>query len=559
MPNRYTPEKKTVGQLLSMTNPPILVPDWQRNYSWTSTEVEEFWQDLIKFDSKYSDENINDQEYFLGSIVLVDNNTDHLLLDGQQRLATSTILVSVIRDFLGRYKADAATRTQNKFLSDFDDALNRNIYKLRLNKFDRDYFQRTIIEPRSAEYQEIEPRIESHKSIKKAKDFFTTQFEAIFAEVRNEKEAHQRALRILKVLTNHFSVVAVISGDEDNAAAVFETLNDRGIGLSTPDLLRNLILRRTNVENMEEVLDLWDDILEIEKDTKLNVFIRHYWISHYGDVKSRSLYREIKEFLISKNIDSLTFSRSLRDASVIYNEIVNASSENQEANALFGDINTISSNVLYPAILACIEVNGLDGSINFVKALIITYVRYKIVSDLESSRLESLIFTLCQNLRNGLPLDDLIKSMIDFSPSDDRFVNNFKVLSLTSKSNAYYLLKEIETNMRKTEELSVNPPRKVHVEHIYPQNPQAGLKLDHHNRIIDKIGNLTLLSRKLNTTIKNSPFKIKKEYYRNSELLLTQGLVNFESWTENEITNRQTFLSEAANKIWNFSGLIATK
>jgi len=60
-----------VGSLLSMTNPPIVVPEWQRNYSWTTTEVQTFWEDLLQFESQYPFDNINDQEYFLGSIVVV--------------------------------------------------------------------------------------------------------------------------------------------------------------------------------------------------------------------------------------------------------------------------------------------------------------------------------------------------------------------------------------------------------------------------------------------------------------------------------------------------------
>jgi len=79
-----------------MTNPPILVPDWQKNYSWINTEVEIFWQDLIHFSNLFPDENINNEEYFLGSVVIVDNNLSHLLLDGQQRIATSGISLSVI-------------------------------------------------------------------------------------------------------------------------------------------------------------------------------------------------------------------------------------------------------------------------------------------------------------------------------------------------------------------------------------------------------------------------------------------------------------------------------
>jgi uncharacterized protein with ParB-like and HNH nuclease domain len=87
MPNQYASEKKTIGELLSMTSPTIEVPEWQRSYSWDTREVETFWTDLTAFSDQYPGENLNDQEYFLGSIVIVNNAIRHLLLDGQQRLA----------------------------------------------------------------------------------------------------------------------------------------------------------------------------------------------------------------------------------------------------------------------------------------------------------------------------------------------------------------------------------------------------------------------------------------------------------------------------------------
>ncbi len=142
---KYSPERMTVGQILSMTSPPVIVPDWQRNYSWTNTEVETFWQDLKRFDEQYPGGNIDGQEYFLGAVVIVDTNQSHLLLDGQQRIATASILISVIRDFLSKYSADAATRVSTRYLTDYDDALEDYTFKITLNRYDRDFFKRLII------------------------------------------------------------------------------------------------------------------------------------------------------------------------------------------------------------------------------------------------------------------------------------------------------------------------------------------------------------------------------------------------------------------------------
>ena len=116
----YHPDKRTIGQLLSTTSPPIVVPDWQRSFSWTKSHVETFWNDLSEFARRNSGAKI-ENEYFLGSIVIVEaSDNSSLLLDGQQRLATSAILLSVIRDFLGRYDKNAAKSLQSKYLTDHD-------------------------------------------------------------------------------------------------------------------------------------------------------------------------------------------------------------------------------------------------------------------------------------------------------------------------------------------------------------------------------------------------------------------------------------------------------
>lgn len=158
-------------------------------------------------------------------------------------------------------------------------------------------------------------------------------------------------LRILTVLTNHLSLVAVVSKDEDNAANVFETLNDRGIGLSTPDLVRNLVLRRASPSNLDEIIDLWGVILGIEGGTNLKSFFRHYWISREGDIKTQSLYREIKRKIVEENIDSLNFSRSLSDSSYNYKVILSGSDDDEETSKYLNDIKLLGANLLYPAIL----------------------------------------------------------------------------------------------------------------------------------------------------------------------------------------------------------------
>ncbi len=192
MPDQYDADKRTIGELLSMTSPNLEVPDWQRSYSWKTEQIEAFWQDLTNFSNLYPGDNVNIQEYFLGSIVLVVSGTRHVLLDGQQRLATATILLSVIRDFLKKYRADAATRTSQKYISDFDDESGTYTFKLTLNLYDRDFFRVEIQEEAHVENgSALDVSFSSHERIRKARKFFQDRFEEKYEELGEGEQAYR--------------------------------------------------------------------------------------------------------------------------------------------------------------------------------------------------------------------------------------------------------------------------------------------------------------------------------------------------------------------------------
>ena len=123
----YTTEKRTLGVVLSNTTPPLRVPDYQRDFSWEGPQISEFWNDLDHFDRQYPGANITGKEYFLGAAVFVNNQTYHLILDGQQRLATATILLAAIRDKIREYNLDVANQIQSNYIS-FEDHLGVEIF-----------------------------------------------------------------------------------------------------------------------------------------------------------------------------------------------------------------------------------------------------------------------------------------------------------------------------------------------------------------------------------------------------------------------------------------------
>lgn len=553
---RYEAARKTLGELLSTASTPIKVPEWQRSYSWTRNQFEAFWGDLTAFSKRYPDTNIQGREYFLGSVVLVNEPSQYLLLDGQQRLATATILLSVLRDARLKYDKNAADYVQWRYISALDEATNVDQPSLTLNSYDRNYFWDQI---QSRDGSEDKPALNSHRLILKAKQYFAEQIEREYEKRKDVADAHQSVnIRYATVLTNHMSVVAVTTSDEDNAAAVFETLNDRGIGLSTTDLLRSLLMRKANEHDRNEIGNLWHTILTNSDQASVDRFLRHYWISIHGDEKARSLYRAFKEYIDDKNVDSLKFTQDLSRASETYNDLRNCVSPNPELQRLLRDIRDLGATMLYPALLsATVAANGNSSnfakSIKFVDMLVKLFVRYSVVAQKESSLLESTLYDVAKNLRQKSDFEGMTTTLRERSPGLADFAKQFAVFSVTRVQTATYLLRQIDQYDRATDELEIAGTDKVHLEHVYPKEPaDKWLKFRSHLAWLNRLGNLTLLDKSANTSIKNDPFSKKQKAYAKSLIPRTQELTAYEMWSEDQIEARQREMALAAVHIWKF-------
>ena len=546
----YQPNKRTIGQILSMTSPHITVPPWQRSYSWKRSHVQTFWEDLIRFDARWGAG--ANQEYFLGSIVLVAGRGGaHLLLDGQQRLATAAILISAIRDRVRPFRPAAAARLQARFLADFDDASDTYVNKLTLNEYDREYFNRCILEDRDANYRPPEPELPSHMSIADARGFFDDALEEQCQRL-SPQQAFDRVLRIQTTLTDKMSVIEVSSDDEDSASDVFETLNDRGIGLSTPDLLRNLLMRRANAADRNLIVELWRDVLQFESDTKIKSFLRHYWISNYGDVKTQSLYREIKGYVTANSVSSVSLSRGLSDASEMYRDILDGVDDDIVIASRLSEISLIGSGatILFPFFLSARQAIDLEDARKLIKLSENVFVRHSIILQRENSRLENTLYDAARVLRAPDGVRNATRLLLDAAPADQEVSAACARLSIKASGIQRYLLRAFEAHFRRTEELDVAVPGRVHIEHIYPQSPPNDRRLENHDRVLNRLGNLTLLSAKLNRQIQNGTYAQKSPRYLESDLELTRSLGVGSSWGPREIDARQQRLAVAAPIIW---------
>jgi len=448
---------------------------------------------------------------------------------------------------------------QNKYISDFDDATSTTTQVLTLNFYDRDFFRAEIQdEPRDPPVR-LAPTLKSHGLIRKAREYFAERVREEGDTLGGGRVAFERNVRLQRVLCDHMSVVAVTSTDEDNAAAVFETLNDRGIGLSTPDLLRNLLLRRAPGDaTRNHIVAAWQTVLEMNEEASVEEFLRHYWVSHRGDVKARKLYREIKDTILTENIQSLGMSVDLAETAPVYRDIVRAREDDPDLRRLLEGIRALGARVLYPVLLSGYAIapgdEGKEKLRLLARVLTALFVRYNVVGGRETTVMESTVYEVAASLRKNGDFDAAVSALGALAPDAEDFIGRFRRVSVNRIATARYLLREIEHAKRRTQEVAVEGTDRVHVEHIYPQTPD-GPKWPNHAQILNRLGNLTLLGKRLNTSIKNADFGMKKTNgYADSDIVMTKELLALDTWDTTAIESRQRELSQWVFDIWRFPG-----
>ncbi len=251
-------------------------------------------------------------------------------------------------------------------------------------------------------------------------------------------------------------------------------------------------------------------------------------------------------------MDSLTFSRQLRDSAIVYRDIVAAQHDDPDISRLLGHLSDLGASAMYPVVLSAFEtITDNEDLKRFLHAVVVAFVRHAVIGRLENSLIENITFSMAKSLREQPDSHAAIEKLRNFAPSDDSFKAAFQQATIADRAPARYVLAELERSRRATEELEVAMPPKVHVEHIYPQTPQPGEKWNQHADMLNRIGNLTLLSRRLDSAIKNAPFAKKKPYYEKSELVITKNLTQYGDWSA-KVRERQIALSENVIEIWSF-------
>ncbi|GAA6820820.1 DUF262 and DUF1524 domain-containing protein [Helicobacter pylori] len=537
----------------------FVIPIYQRVYSWEKEQCKQLWDDIIKTGG-------NDQieGYFIGSIVFVHDGiytTSHnelLIIDGQQRLTTITLLFIALRDYLNDedefLEKFSRQKIQNRYLINSDEKGDKK-FKLILSEPDRDALLSLIDKNRRKPSELLLKIMENFKL-----------FEEWIRKNADKMETIFKGLEKLMV------VEISLERGKDNPQLIFESMNSTGKDLTQTDLIRNYILMGLEPEKQEIFYKKYWRAMEEDfkqNETLFNQFVRHYLTIKTGDIPNISkVYEAFKRYQQERGIETETLLQDLQKYCGYFCQIVFKKEADKDLNKALSFLVGLEMDVIYPLLLELYSdySDGVLSKQDFIPIiyLIESYICRRAVCGLGTNSLNKVFPSFTKHIQK----DEYFKSLrahFGYLTEKQRFPNNdeFKKLFITID---FYSFKKKEYFFERLENFDTKEPvntQKCTIEHIMPQTLTEKWKRDLgenfqeiHDKYLHTIGNLTLTG--YNQKYSNNSFQEKRDMekgFKDSPLRLNQGLRDLESFGEEEIKKRANDLADLALKIWTYPKL----
>ena len=525
-----------------------IIPLFQRTYSWTVKEWEILWKDLIELC-----EAENPRSHFIGSIVnmptvsVPEGVAKFLLIDGQQRLTTIFVLLTLLRN--------KAREMQNQeFAEEINNTLLVNPYKK-----DNDFYKLMPTQVDRGAYKNFingKPN-ESENQLTRAYTFF----EKKLRQVQFEHE------KLKKIITSYFSVVSIVLDADDNPYLVFESLNAKGRPLTQADLIRNYFFMRIHIDKQDEVYnDYWQPMQTALNDS-LTEYIRHFLMRDGSIIKQNDVYYALKERVSPTN--TIDYLKELQKYSVYYQRLIYPEFEpEEELQKYFRRLNRIEVTTAYPLLLNiygdCAENKISKADFISILKTLENYLIRRFVCNVPTNQLNKIFPAVYPQLiaKHRDNLAEGVKIILQSRgyPKDNEFYSRFNETKFYGGGDRQIktklILESLEESFAHKESV---PFDNLTIEHVMPQtlsewwqNHLGDDWEETHELFLHTIGNLTLSA--YNTELSNDDFTTKKQTYNESHLELNKYFSPISSWTRSEIEKRAGVLARQALEIWGYFG-----
>ena len=537
------------------------IPKFQRDYSWEAEHWDDLWQDIRAL---LADE---DNEHYMGYLVLqTSNNKEFQIIDGQQRLTTMSLLILSTLKCL-KELVDSGIEAENN-LKRKDSLLNSYIgyvdpvtlisnNKLKLNRNSDDYYKQHLVLLKEL------PLRNTNSSEKHMRECFNWYYDRIKKEFNTGESLAAFIDNIVDKL--FFTVIEVT--DQLNAFKVFETLNARGVQLSSADLLKNYLFfvvdeTKPHISEIEELENIWSKIVGKLGEQKFEDYLRYYWNSINKSVGKKNLFKNVKGNIKSKE-QVFELIRNLNDTADLYLAIQNPEDEfwrdKPEIRKSLKELKLFQIRQINSLFLSALRNLEVENFKKLAKICSVISFRYNIIGGLNPNAQEDVYNTVALKISSNKRFE-----VADFQTiyvSDLNFENDFSTKEFKNTTRNHkivkYILSKIESYQHKNE---IDPESDLFtIEHILPENADdtwGNFTFEEINRSVYRMGNLTLLERKLNREAGQKGYVEKIVLFAQSNSELTKTLPdNFNTWNEDKLAARQRELAKHAKAIWKIQEL----
>ncbi|MEI8372326.1 MAG: DUF262 domain-containing protein [Planctomycetota bacterium] len=561
--------KATEAKLLDFLkkSPQFIIPIYQRTYSWTEKECKQLWDDILR-----TGRNDDISAHFVGSIVYIEkglyqvtSQSPLLVIDGQQRLTTLTLLLTAMARALeklaegSREPVDGFSprKLRNYYLVNPEEEGERH-HKLILSQTDKD----TLIALTAGNELPHEPSL-------RVSDNYAL-FESWIDGCKDD------LVSVCKGLAKLIVVDIALSRDQDNPQLIFESMNSTGRELTQADLIRNFILMGLEPNLQTDLYKKYWRPMEVDfgqeaYGTHFDGFMRHYLTVKTGDIPNvREVYEAFKDYARLPNVAKAGVEALVTDIRAFtryFCAMALGAEPDPDLKLAFHDLRELKVDVAYPFLLELYHdyATGVLPCADFVTAvrLVEAYVFRRAICAIPTNSMNKTFATFTKALKKDRYLESIQASLLLWQsyrrfPADDEFRRDLQTRDLYNFRSRSYWLRRLENYGRK-ERVPVND---YTIEHIMPQElPPAwktALGTDWgriHNTWLHTLGNLTLTA--YNSDYSNRPFIEKREMpddpekgLKVSPLKLNQGIGQLDHWNEDTIKARAAKLSGMALDVW---------
>lgn len=544
----------------------FIIPVYQRNYSWKVENCRQLYDDLVKL-------SINDRNmHFFGSLVSVYNGSseEFLIIDGQQRVTTISLLLLAIHNILKEEKLVAEDnklidKVYNKYLVDEYDPTEKRIKLKAVNK-DLEAFEK-LFEEEPSEYI---PNSD-----------ITINYLYFYERILKE----EIPIDTLYDAISKLMVINITVDEQDNPQLIFESLNSTGVDLTEGDKIRNFVLMGQKPEDQEAFYTKYWSKIEVctgndnNNNNGVSLFVRDYLsVMRQSTPSMDKIYPVFKSFVLEKNIAIEELLKELLDYARLYEVLTKSQFPDEVVNASIYRLNYLETTVSRPFFLQVLNLHRqrilTTKDLREIFLIVENYLFRRNICEVPTNALNKVFLTLNREIhRYDGTYNNYVEKMkfaLTSKKESGRFPDDQEFSTALSEKQIYlmrghfknYLFERFENHG--TDEVKDVFTRiengKYTIEHIMPQTITPAWRAalgDNSNEIhatwIHRLANLTLTA--YNSSYSNNPFTDKRDAengFKNSGIRMNQLIAQKDKWTLAELEERDEYMVSKALGIWNY-------